>query len=519
MSGYLRMVKADYLQRTRSYVFLITLAVSLYGAYVFVPAPDAAYVTFKIGNHVGEYNSAWIGHATALLTSTFLFLFGFFLVNSGISRDVSTGVGQIIATTSVSNFRYLLIKALSNFCVLFTIALVVMLMSMGMLIFRSGEFSLNLIQFLLPYLLVVAPSAFVVSCVAVLGEVLLPRHKVLQYVGFFILFNMMLANLQSLEDTQIGRLLDPLGTTMVTGQLKDYVRDELGSTENGVSIGFNFGDHDKIQRFDFQGIDWSVAYIFSRMVFVLASLVMLLFAARIFHRFDIRERVRTSKENEQLKIQSAKSAEWKREVLPPIVPSFGIFALIRVEFLLLVRKGSKWLWLPTLGLMIALVFTKLEIAHMMLLPILWFLQVSRWSDIATKETEHRIHYFSFASFRPLTRLLPAQLIAAVVLAIGLAIPLMVRYALIGDWLPILSIITGALLVVAFSVFLGLISGGKKLFEVMYFMLTYAHLNKAEGLDYFGGMVRSSATISTVVLIAAGFLLVGFAMRKVQMVRG
>jgi len=329
----------------------------------------------------------------------------------------------------------------------------------------------------------------------------------------------MLANLRNLEDTQIGRLLDPLGTTMVTGQLKDYVRDELGGSENGVSIGFNFGDHDKIQRFDFQGIDWGATYLLSRVAFVFACLGLLFGASRKFHRFDLRERTRSAKENGHVKIQSAKSTEWKREVLPPIVASFGILSLIRVEFLMLIRKGTKWLWLPTLGLMIALAFTKLEIAHMMLLPILWFLQVSRWSDIATKETEHRIHYFSFASFRPLTRLLPAQLIAAVALAIGLAMPLIIRYALVGEWLPILSIVTGAILVLSLSVFLGLISGGKKLFEVVYFLLTYAHLNKAEGLDYFGGMVRSTTSITAVVLITAGFLLIGFAVRKVQMVRG
>ncbi len=517
MNSSLRLVKADYLQRTRSYVFLITLAVSMYGAYVFVPAPDAAYVTFKIGNHVGEYNSAWIGHATAILTSTFLFLFGFFLITGGISRDVSTGVGQIIATTSVSNLRYLLSKALSNFLVLFTIAMVVMLMSMGMLIFRSGEFSLNPIQFLLPYLLVTTPSIFIVSCVAVMSEVLLSRWKVLQYLGFFILFNMMLANLRGIEDSNIGRLLDPLGTTMVTSWLKNHVQNDLGAAENGVSIGFNFGSKSEIQRFDFQGVQWTLAYFLSRVVYVLVSLGLLLFAARIFHRFDIRERMRTSKENGQVNIHAEPSTEWKRQALPAITPDFGILPLIRVEFLMLIRKGTKWLWLPTLGLMIAMIFTKLEIAHMMLLPILWFLQVGRWSDLATKEVEHGIHHFTFASMRPLTRLLLSQVIAAVTLAILLASPLLMRYALVGDWISIASILTGALFVVSLALILGIISGGKKLFEVGYFFLTYAHINKAQGLDYFGGMGGSVQTILTVLAAITVLLLVGFSVRKVQII--
>jgi hypothetical protein len=154
---------------------------------------------------------------------------------------------------------------------------------------------------------------------------------------------------------------------------------------------------------------------------------------------------------------------------------------------------------------------------MILLPILWFFQVGRWSDLATKEVEHGLHHFTFASFRPLTRLMPAQLIAAIALAIALASPLLIRYFLIGDWLPILSIVTGAVLIVSLSVFLGVISGGKKLFEVVYFMLTYAHLNKADVLDYFGGMVHSPATICTVTMIAVSFLAVGFIVRKFQMI--
>ena len=60
MIHFRSMIKGDYLQRTRSYAFLITLAISLYIAYTFVPAPDAAYTTVRIGNFVGEYNAAWI---------------------------------------------------------------------------------------------------------------------------------------------------------------------------------------------------------------------------------------------------------------------------------------------------------------------------------------------------------------------------------------------------------------------------------------------------------------------------
>src|SRR5580698_2105983 len=72
MRTFYRIVISDYKQRTRSYAFLITLAISLYFAYSFIPAADANYTTVRIGNYVGVQNAAWIGYVTAMMTSVFL---------------------------------------------------------------------------------------------------------------------------------------------------------------------------------------------------------------------------------------------------------------------------------------------------------------------------------------------------------------------------------------------------------------------------------------------------------------
>ena len=72
MKSFLQIIKYDYLQRTRSYAFLITLYISLAVAYTFVPEPDANYSTIRIGDYLGVYNSAWFGYVTAIMSSIFL---------------------------------------------------------------------------------------------------------------------------------------------------------------------------------------------------------------------------------------------------------------------------------------------------------------------------------------------------------------------------------------------------------------------------------------------------------------
>ncbi|MEO7043991.1 MAG: hypothetical protein ABI091_01700, partial [Ferruginibacter sp.] len=173
-------IKGDYQQRTRSYAFLITLAISLYLAYTFVPAPGADYTTVKIGKYVVLNNTAWVGYVTAMMASVFLSLLGFYLVNSSIQKDIDTEVGMIIATTQVSNFKYLFTKVLSNFMVLLTITGLVSIMGIILVFVRSNGAAFNIVQFILPYLLTTLPCIFFIASLAVLAEVFLGKWPMLQ---------------------------------------------------------------------------------------------------------------------------------------------------------------------------------------------------------------------------------------------------------------------------------------------------------------------------------------------------
>jgi formate/nitrite transporter FocA (FNT family) len=94
--------------------------------------------------------------------------------------------------------------------------------------------------------------------------------------------------------------------------------------------------------------------------------------------------------------------------------------------------------------------------------------VSRWSDIATKEKTNRMHYFTYAAYQPVRRLLVSQLIAGIILGVALSFPLIIRYSISGGFIHVSEIVTGAVFIVAFAVCLGILSGGNKLFEILFF---------------------------------------------------
>ena len=60
------LMRADLLERTRRYSFLITLGLVIFVAYLYLPPKTANYLTLGLGNYRGVYNSAWIGGAMAI---------------------------------------------------------------------------------------------------------------------------------------------------------------------------------------------------------------------------------------------------------------------------------------------------------------------------------------------------------------------------------------------------------------------------------------------------------------------
>ena len=521
MNSYISIIKADYLQRARSYGFLITLLVSVCLAYTFIPPAGAHYATVRIGSFIGEINSAWIGYVTAIMASTFLWLIGFYLVNNGIKRDKETGVGQIIATTSISNFKYLIAKALSNFLVLLTITLIIIGVALCMLIVRGGNYSFDAWQFFSPYLFSTIPAIFFVSVLAVVAEVVLGNYSNLQNIIFFFLSIIVIMNINLGSNPKL-QWTDILGTKVLTDGMADVVNTHYSKTIQPVSVGFALGMENSTKRFLFNGTHWSAIFILSRFLWTGIAFLLLFISARLFHRFDVNERFTIKRKFSGMAKNTFEIIETRmplKEIhlssLPIAAPAFGIFPFVKIELLMLLRKGPKWFWLLNAGGFIALIFMPLTAAHQIGLPVIWFLQINRWADIATKEKYNRTHYFTYAAYKPLQRLLTSQIIAGFLLSAALASPVIIRYLLSGDYLTAISILLGAGFVVSLSVSCGILSGGKRFFEIIFFLLTYANINAAPPLDYFGAFNSGFPYLAILIVIISILFLVSFLFRKYE----
>lgn len=512
-------IKADYLQRTRSYAFLITLAVTFYAAYSFVPPPTASYTTLNVVGFKGVYNSAWVGYVSGMMTAIMLTLYGFFLVNGGIKKDIDTEVGLIIATTPITNFGYLLSKFFSNFLVLLTIAGCTFLVSLVMFFVRTSGSTFIISNFLIPYLLFVVPAMFVVSALAVIAEVFLGKWSILQYIAFFFFFGILMANINGQKNETLAVFIDPFGVRTMTSSIKNQVNTQFHQHIEAVSLGFTFGRKQGFQIFEWNGITITSLFLFSRLVWIGFALSLVYLSSFFFHRFDFKQAVNKKKKAYQESITAPALAATgiNRALMPALITDYGIFPFIKTELLLLVRKGSKWFWLVIAGLSLSMLFVPLYISHLYILPVLWFLQVTRWSELVTKEETNRLHYFTYASYKPLLRMLPAQILAGILLAVILALPLILHYIIVFDGYAIFNIINGAVFIVLSAVCLGIVSRGKKLFEILFFLLTYVLTQKAPFADYLGATIHNNQIVYMAIILGLNVFLatVSFVVRNYQ----
>ncbi|AXT53970.1 hypothetical protein D1818_02495 [Aquimarina sp. BL5] len=513
MKSFLSTIKFDYLQRTRTYSFLITLCISLAVAYTFVPEPNASYSTIRISDYVGYYNSAWFGYVTAIMTSVFLSLVGFYLVNSSIKTDQITKIGQITAATPASNFRYLLSKVFSNFLVLSTIVFIVFIMSILLFFLYNEGFPFELSQFIVPYVLIPIPAMFFIAVLAVVFEVLFKKYSVIQNIGFFFLFS---ATVFSTSPNETQFVLDPFGTKIVMHQMEESVKSILQADEQtSLSIGYVLGNVQKPKKFEFNGISFPSSFLISRIALILLSTILILMISPFFHRFNIKDRPKIISKLPKL----LDKKERKEIVLSKLYKSeidYGIFSLIKTELVLLFRKGKRWLWIINLIGMVLLAITPVEITYPIILPILWFLQVHRLSEISSKEISHNVHYFAFSSHKPLGRLLTSQIIAGIAIILFLASPLLIRFIITQSLSSVGLIIIGSVFIVLLASTLGILTKGKKLFEILFFMITYANINKIPFADYFGGLIHSPNYIMSLIIVTITLGTIGFLTRRYQL---
>jgi hypothetical protein len=506
----IEIVLGDLRERTRRYSFLITLLGALFAGYLVVTGKW----TVRLGEYRGVYNSAWVGSLMGSASTIMLALFGFYLVKNSIDRDRETGVGEILATTPLSKLAYVASKFISNFAVLALMAAVLAAAAVVMQLASRVEGGFDLWALVAPFLFVCLPVMALVAAMAVLFESIWWLRGTIGnilyvFIAQFAFVNHLFLDAPFLDFSGFG-LFAP---SMEQAALAAYPGAQLGFEVGFVGM-FEGGAGGAPKLFLWEGMDWSLAMVPLRLLWILCAVGIIGVAARCFDGFDpARERRREPGE----RARTPRVVEDDLVVPAPVVRSFAGMSKVKMRFgflrmlaaeLRLMLKGHHWSWYVVAGgLVAAQLAVPYEYARRFALPAAWIWPLAIWSGMGTREARFHTGEFLFSSPYPLSRQFPAIWVAGLLISACTALPMLIRALAAGESGQLAVLLAGAVFVPTLALALGTMSGSRKLFEVGYLLLWYVGpVNGLPALDFLGTTDAAAETSIPLVCVVSSLAL-------------
>ncbi|MBK9601605.1 MAG: hypothetical protein IPO36_07135 [Anaerolineales bacterium] len=232
--------------------------------------------------------------------------------------------------------------------------------------------------------------------------------------------------------------------------------------------------------------------IATRFAFIGLAILLTLLAAIFFDRFDpSRAKPKRIKSiaSDSAPVPASTSQALPTPRLTPLNAAANGFSFSRVLVaeLKLLLKGQRWWWyIAAAGLIIACFANPSATTREIVLPMAWIWPILIWSAIGNREVHNNVQQLTFSSASPLMRQLPAQWLAGFLVTLLMSIGALLRYAVDGDTVGLLALLSGAIFIPSLAVASGVWSGTSKLFEILYMVIWYlGPLNKVPGLDFIG----------------------------------
>ncbi len=515
----------DFRERTRRYSFLITLLGTLFFGFLVITGKWA----LRLGEYRGEYNSAWVGSLMGSACTIMLGMIGFFLIKNSLSRDRRTRVGEILAATPLSNRLYIASKFISNYAVLMLMAAAMAVAAVLMQLISAVEGGFNLWALLAPFLFICLPVLTLVAAAGVLFESIRVLRGTFGNILYFmaaevVIVSSFLVNIPWLDFSGLGLFLP----SMQEAALAVYPDAKLGF-EMGF-VGFVPGtSHATMHLFHWDGISWSPGMMPLRLLWMGAAVGLAGLATVFFDRFDPARtrRLKAGKRTNNKPPLTESPGDPKISLiswseLEPVTFNFSFLRMWQAEIRLLV-KGSHWSWyVVAIGLLVVELAVPYEYARAYALPMAWIWPLAMWSSMGTRETRFNTGQLVFSSPYPEKRQLPAMWAGGLTIAMLTGSGMIMRAFVAGEFEHLAALLVGAFFIVNLALFLGVVSGTKKLFEVTYLIIWYVGaINHLPQLDFLGAASTAiSSVVSQVYLGISVVLLLGaIVFRRWQLIRG
>ncbi len=513
------LIRADFLERVRRFSFLFVMGLSLFAGYMFVPPFSAPYTSFVVASHRGYYNSSWVGILYGVSTAIILSLIGFYLVKNSISRDYDTRVGRIIATTRLPKIVYMVGKWFSNVLVLATILGVLTAIAPVMQVVRAEVTEIDLVALWAPMWLMGFPALAFAAALAVLFEsVAILRGGFGNLVYFFIWGPILIGS--STRSSFVGgestHSFDFAGVARISFDVKEKLAAIGVDVHKGIFGVIGPVDGNGVNRFLWDGIDWTPDMIFERLLWVGLGAVAVMIAAIPFDRFDpagnrifgrfccvSKRSPRKIKRKSGPGVATVEKAGdetgaiglARSAIALTSIDRDGLKApflpIVKAELLVMLKGHSWWWYVCALGLVVATPLGPIDRAAQILYAAACLWPILVWSEMGVREVKYNTYQTVFSTAHPVRRQLPAIWLAGVIVAAAMGTGFAIRMIINGGAQDLYAVAVGAVFIPSLALALGVWTNGSRTFEIIYLLLWYMSIQSgAIVFDYRGATTEA-----------------------------
>jgi ABC-type transport system involved in multi-copper enzyme maturation permease subunit len=481
VSAIFAVARADFRERTRTFALVVVIAATLQLGYLYVPDASAPYSTVDLGGWRGIYDSAWMGLTTAILTVSFLPIFGFFLVRPALGRDARLGTYEIVAAAPLGRTPFVFAKWASNVALLACLAALLVVAAMAMQLLRGENRTIDFAAYLIPFALMSLPACALTAAFAIAIDAVKPLRGIAGGVLWFFVWNALVAVPIAITQGRSAALVDPLGFSNLTAALLGGLHAAVpgANAAGSMTIG---PSHRSTHVFHFPAVAWSASALAVRAAwFAFAALAVCAVAP--------------------FALAPPKQAKPRRLAALParIVARLPLSRIVRAELAgALGAAGAWWLLGGTVLTVVALVVPA-EALVRVVAPLIWIWPVGPIAAATVIDARANLDGVLLATPTPPWRRVLARWIACTALAI---VPV-AALALRAGPPPGLTLIAIVCALAAVAVMLGTLTRASLAFESLTLAVWYlGPVNRLPLLDPAAALASPAASSAVCVAIAA-----------------
>lgn len=426
MLRFLSIIYTVLLLQSKKWQYWALMLICAVATWFVFPSQQADYMVLAMDGYRGSYSSAWMGMIVSMLF-IWLSLVGFYVIRGALYQDMVTKVWQLLVTTSLNRWSYLVAKWLGQMFTLVTLLLPVFAVAIAAQFFHSEDTQLSILELFKPFVLLSLPCIALMSAIAIVFDIVPWLRKTLGNVIYFVMWLVMLIvtqqNIQgpNQESQAAVAFSDPIGIIVFDRDLRQVLTQDH-QVENSSHFCMVCGTSTQQE----ERLNWSqwnppANYVLGRLALLFIALALVSIAALFLDKSASHSSSMSS--YEQPKIKQLRLLAW---LLKPLYLS-PITTLIAVELQSILRTRSIGWWAILMGTIIVQMTGELP-SVALALAIVWLLFIDVYSQSALKEksfaTQHIINTISHAQWR----VYGARWASVVLLAFIFTLPSIVKYA-------------------------------------------------------------------------------------------